>query len=299
MNPCRQLMTHCCQLMAPCCQLMAPCCQLVAPCRQLMAPCCQLMAPCHQLMAHCWQLLAPCQQLTSWRPPASAHAPSWKGLSVCLRNANEAFWWTSRDKALLLVCRNKELWLDNEWDIFLWINYSKTKPCLMLKLIHGPRIQMKKRKKRLFSRQTWVLSYGRTIAYRIWVKSCVLEIRGRKSESISVKRKQENFWIFLCTSFKTASSAAAPQIVLKNMLLTLMEYKFYLRDTTSPWKLEILSNCKGTWFLRIAWLILPLKQHSLHLPRKNKNKPFISTIAISELRGQISTIPFCFLLVLC
>jgi hypothetical protein len=27
--------------------------------------------------------------------------------------------------------------------------------------------------------------------------------------------------------------------VLKNMLLTLMEYKFYLRDTTSPWKLEI------------------------------------------------------------
>ncbi len=26
--------------------------------------------------------------------------------------------------------------------------------------------------------------------------------------------------------------------VLKNMLLTLMEYKFYLRDTTSPWKLE-------------------------------------------------------------
>ncbi len=28
--------------------------------------------------------------------------------------------------------------------------------------------------------------------------------------------------------------------VLKNMLLTLMEYKFYLRDTTSPRKLEKL-----------------------------------------------------------
>ncbi len=28
--------------------------------------------------------------------------------------------------------------------------------------------------------------------------------------------------------------------VLKNMLLTLMEYKFYLRDTTSPRKLEFL-----------------------------------------------------------
>ncbi len=56
------------------------------------------------------------------------------------------FWWPSRDKALLLVCRNKELWLDNNWDMFLWINYSKTEPCLTLKLIHGPRTQMKNRK---------------------------------------------------------------------------------------------------------------------------------------------------------
>ncbi len=47
--------------------------------------------------------------------------------------------------------------------VFLWINYSNTKPCLMLKLIHGSRTKMKKRKKRLFSRQTWILSYGRKI----------------------------------------------------------------------------------------------------------------------------------------